>query len=60
MIMAERAFLDKDTRASCGIELDAGKAKVERFVPARFVAVDIKQITERDPRRQGAARAREV
>jgi hypothetical protein len=46
--------------ASCGIELDTWKAKVERFVSPRLVVTDIRQITECDPRRQFAVFAFEV
>ena len=45
---------------SLGIELNTWKAKVERFVPARLIAVCIRQITERNPRRQFAMGSLEV
>src|SRR5438128_2750359 len=56
-------FTVAPTRKKCasrGIELDARKAKVERFVPARFVVPGIRQITECDPRRKLAGGAFEV
>ena len=46
--------------ASHRIVSDAWKPEVERFVPPRVVAIGIRRIGERDPRRQVAGRAVEV
>ena len=44
-------------RPSCCIKFDTGETKVERFIPAWFVVAGVRQIAERDPRRQLAAGA---
>src|SRR5207302_2681887 len=45
---------------SCWIEPDTRETKVERFISARFVITDIRQITECDPRCQLTARPFEI
>ena len=41
--------------ASCGIDLDTGKVKVERFICTRSIVANVRQITERDSRSQFTA-----
>src|SRR5206468_481818 len=56
-------FTTPTTRKECpsyGIQFDTWKTKVERFVPARFVARGIRQITEGDPRLQSTALGLEI
>ena len=43
--------------ASCGIDLDTRKTKVERLIYARSVVANVRPITERDSRKQFTARA---
>ena len=43
--------------ASCGIDLDTRKTKIERLIRPRSVVANIRPITERDSRKQFAARA---
>jgi len=47
-------------RVPTRIESDTGKMKIERFVPAGVVVAGVRQITERDPRHESAARGFEI
>src|SRR5882757_9428519 len=47
-------------RPSYCIKFDTRETKVERFIPARFVVTDIRQIAKRDPRSQLAALTFEI
>src|SRR5438874_3667709 len=49
-----------EKRPSSCIKFDTRETKVERFIPARFVVTDIRQIAKRDPRSQPAARTFEI
>ena len=58
---------DQRTTAATGeecsqtrIESDTGKMKIKRFVPAWVVVAGVRQITERDPRHESAARGFEI